>query len=128
VFANAHSQLIAPLTAAALSALPLGQTAYAELLIKVDKSAQRMSVSVNGEQLYNWPVTTGGSGYDTPGGTSSHSAWRSTTIATSTTMRRCPIRSFLPRLAMLSTALALGFDFVVADDCHDFCASPILRF
>jgi len=62
------SQLIAPLSAAAISALPLGQTAYAELLIKVDKSAQRMAVSVNGEQLYNWPVTTGGSGYDTPGG------------------------------------------------------------
>ena len=46
MFANAHSQLIAPLTAAALSALPLGQTAYAELLIKVDKSTQRMAVSV----------------------------------------------------------------------------------
>ena len=63
------SQLIAPLSAAAISALPLGQTAYAELLIKVDKTAQRMTVSVNGEQLYNWPVTTGASGYDTPGGT-----------------------------------------------------------
>jgi hypothetical protein len=58
--------LIAPLTDAAISALPLGQTAYAELLIKVDKSAQRMTVSVNGEHLYDWPVTTGGSGYDTP--------------------------------------------------------------
>jgi hypothetical protein len=63
------SQLIAPLSAAAISALPLGQTAYAKLLSKVDKSAQRMAVLVNGEQLYNWPVTTGGSGYDTPGGT-----------------------------------------------------------
>jgi hypothetical protein len=28
-----------------------------------------MTVTVNGEQLYNWPVTTGGSGYDTPSGT-----------------------------------------------------------
>ncbi|MGB9328787.1 MAG: L,D-transpeptidase [Pseudolabrys sp.] len=63
------SHLIAPLTAAAMSALPLGQAAYAELLIKVDKSAQHMTVAVNGEQLYNWPVTTGGSGYDTPSGT-----------------------------------------------------------
>jgi len=63
------SHLIAPLTAAAMSALPLGQAAYAELLIKVDKSAQHMTVTVNGEQLYNWPVTTGGSGYDTPSGT-----------------------------------------------------------
>ena len=60
--------LIALLTAAIL-ALPLNQAAYAELLIKVDKSAQRMTVTVNGEQLYDWPVTTGGSGYDTPSGT-----------------------------------------------------------
>jgi hypothetical protein len=63
------NRLIVPLTAGAISALPLGQAAYAELLIKVDKSVQRMTVTVNGEQLYNWPVTTGGSGYDTPGGT-----------------------------------------------------------
>src|SRR5215471_16473104 len=62
------SNLIAPLTAVAISALPLGQVAYAELLIKVDKSTQRMTVMVNGVQLYNWPVTTGGSGYDTPRG------------------------------------------------------------
>jgi hypothetical protein len=62
------SNLIAPLTAAAISALPVGQAAYAEVLIKVDKSTQRMTVTVNGVQLYNWPVTTGGSGYDTPGG------------------------------------------------------------
>jgi len=32
------THLIAPLTAAAISALPLSQAAYAELLIKVDKS------------------------------------------------------------------------------------------
>src|SRR5215475_6480210 len=63
------SHLIAPLTAAAISALPFGQAAYAELLIKVDKAAQRMTVTVNGAQLYDWPVSTGGSGYDTPSGT-----------------------------------------------------------
>jgi hypothetical protein len=56
-----RNHLIAPLSAAAISALPLGQTAFAELLIKVDKSAQRTAVSVNGEQLYNcrtggWPM------------------------------------------------------------------------
>ena len=28
-----------------------------------------MTVTVNGEQLYDWPVSTGGSGYDTPSGT-----------------------------------------------------------
>ena len=62
------NRLIVPLTAAVISAVPLSQAAYAELLIKVDKSTQRMTVTVNGVQLYNWPVTTGGSGYDTPGG------------------------------------------------------------
>ena len=45
------SHLIASLTAAAISALPLGQAAYAELLIKVDKSAQRMTVAVNGSSF-----------------------------------------------------------------------------
>ena len=28
-----------------------------------------MTVTVNGEQLYDWPVSSGGSGYDTPSGT-----------------------------------------------------------
>jgi hypothetical protein len=28
-----------------------------------------MTVTVNGEQLYEWPVSTGGRGYDTPSGT-----------------------------------------------------------
>ena len=62
--------LIAPLIAATVAVLTLlGQAAHAELLINVDKSSQRMTVTVNGEQLYDWPVTTGGSGYDTPSGT-----------------------------------------------------------
>ena len=60
--------LIAPLTAAAISAMALSQSAYAELLIKVDKSAQHMTVTVDGKQLYDWPVSTGGGGYDTPSG------------------------------------------------------------
>ena len=54
------NRFIAPLTAATVAALTLGQAAHAELLINVDKSAQRMTVTVNGEQLYDWPVTTGG--------------------------------------------------------------------
>ena len=62
------NRFIAPMIAAAISALPLGHASYAELLVKVDKSAQRMTVALNGAQLYDWPVTTGGSGYDTPSG------------------------------------------------------------
>ena len=63
------SRSIAPLVAAIVAVLMLGQAANADLLIEVDKSAQRMTVIVNGEQLYEWPVSTGGSGYDTPNGT-----------------------------------------------------------
>jgi len=62
-------RLISPLTAAIVAVLMLGQAAYADLLIQIDKSAQRMTVTVNGEQLYVWPVSTGGDGYDTPSGT-----------------------------------------------------------
>jgi L,D-transpeptidase catalytic domain len=63
------NRLIAPLTAATVTLLTLGQAAHADLLIEVDKSAQRMTVTVNGEQLYEWPVSTGGRDYDTPSGT-----------------------------------------------------------
>jgi L,D-transpeptidase catalytic domain len=62
-------RFIAVLAAATVAVLTLGQAAHADLLIEVDKSAQRMTVTVNGEQLYNWPVSTGGQGYDTPSGT-----------------------------------------------------------
>jgi len=63
------SQLIVPLTAAILTALPFGAAVDAALLIKVDKSAQRMTVTVDGNRLYDWPVSTGGGGYETPSGT-----------------------------------------------------------
>jgi hypothetical protein len=56
------------LTAGIFAALALGQAALAALLIHVDKSAQRMTVTVDGKQLYDWPVSTGGGGYDTPSG------------------------------------------------------------
>lgn len=62
------NRLIASLAAAAVAVLTLGQAAHADLLIQVDKSTQRMTVTVDGKQLYDWPVSTGGSGYDTPSG------------------------------------------------------------
>ena len=61
-------RLIAPLIAPAVAVLVLGQTARADLLIQVDKSTQRMTVTVDGKQLYDWPVSSGGRGYDTPSG------------------------------------------------------------
>src|SRR5262249_4400897 len=42
--------------------------AAADLLITVDKSAQRMAVWVDGTQRYFWKVSTGAPGYDTPAG------------------------------------------------------------
>jgi hypothetical protein len=43
-------------------------SAQADLLIRVDKAAQRMTVTVDGVQRHVWPVSTGRSGYITPSG------------------------------------------------------------
>jgi hypothetical protein len=55
--------LLAPFLAAAV----IG-TAQAEILITVDKSAQRMTVTRDGGALYTCPVSTRRSGYATPSG------------------------------------------------------------
>ena len=60
-------RLIPPL-AAAVAVLTFGQAARADLLIEIDKSTQRMTVTVDGRKLYEWPVATGADGYDTPSG------------------------------------------------------------
>ena len=54
--------------AAAVAALAFAAPARADLLIQVDKSAQRMTVSADGALLYTWPVSTGIARYDTPNG------------------------------------------------------------
>ncbi|HJE25862.1 MAG TPA: L,D-transpeptidase [Methylorubrum populi] len=53
-------------TCLVLAAAPL--PARADLLIAVDKDAQRMSVAVDGQVRYTWPVSTGVAGHDTPNG------------------------------------------------------------
>jgi hypothetical protein len=53
---------------AAFAVLAVASPARANVMILIDKSAQKMSVTVNGEDRYVWPVSTGRSGYDTPGG------------------------------------------------------------
>jgi hypothetical protein len=50
--------------AASLAAAP----AQAAVLVTIDKSVQQMTVSVDGRPLYQWPVSTGKAGYDTPNG------------------------------------------------------------
>ena len=56
------------LAVAIVTLLTFGKPVRAELLIKIDKSSQRMVVMVNGWPLYKWPVSTGRAGYDTPSG------------------------------------------------------------
>jgi len=42
--------------------------ARADVVVQIDKSSQRMAVSVDGMTRYNWPISTGRSGYGTPSG------------------------------------------------------------
>ena len=60
--------LSASLLAAAF-ALPLATPSHANVVIAIDKSTQTMNVSVDGTERYNWPVSTGRPGYETPSGT-----------------------------------------------------------
>ena len=39
------------------------------ILITIDKSKQKMTVSLDGVEKYVWPVSTGQAGYSTPSGT-----------------------------------------------------------
>jgi len=59
-----------PGTALALTGalLALGTPARANILITVDKSVQQMTVTVDGDPRYIWPVSTGRMGYNTPSG------------------------------------------------------------
>ncbi|HTE75890.1 MAG TPA: L,D-transpeptidase family protein [Xanthobacteraceae bacterium] len=59
--------MLASLFTAALT-LPLASLASASILVTIDKSAQQMSVAVDGAQRYVWPISTGRPGYDTPNG------------------------------------------------------------
>lgn len=58
-------------TALAALMLLLGTgLAYAErVVISIDKVTQKMSVTVDGQEEYVWPVSTGAAGYATPSGT-----------------------------------------------------------
>ncbi|MBR1210941.1 L,D-transpeptidase [Bradyrhizobium sp. JYMT SZCCT0180] len=50
-----------------MSALALSP-ARAAVVVQIDKSSQRMAVSIDGATRYSWPVSTGRSGYGTPSG------------------------------------------------------------
>jgi len=54
--------------AALICALGLAPPAQAAVQITIDKSAQLMTVERDGRALYQWPVSTGKAGFDTPSG------------------------------------------------------------
>jgi lipoprotein-anchoring transpeptidase ErfK/SrfK len=53
---------------ATLVALFATAPARAELVVHISKGAQRMTVSRDGQPLYQWVISTGRSGYGTPSG------------------------------------------------------------
>jgi lipoprotein-anchoring transpeptidase ErfK/SrfK len=61
---RARRTVAAAAVVAGLSLTP----ARADLVVQIDKSSQRMAVSVDGIRRYNWPVSTGRNGYRTPRG------------------------------------------------------------
>jgi L,D-transpeptidase-like protein len=64
-----------PLRALALVAALLAPvSASAAIVVQIDKSTQRMTVSRDGERLHTWPVSTGKRGFSTPSG--SYKAFR----------------------------------------------------
>jgi lipoprotein-anchoring transpeptidase ErfK/SrfK len=61
--------ILAATLAATLAALTLASPgARAEVLVVVDKSTQRMTVTVDGAERHAWPVSTGTADYATPAG------------------------------------------------------------
>ena len=66
---NFCKQRLAMLVIAAAFVVATFASARADVVVQIDKSAQRMSVSVDGVTRYNWPVSTGRAGYGTPNGT-----------------------------------------------------------
>ena len=52
-----------------ICAMSAGNAFAKSLLITINKSSQKMTVAVDGEDTYTWLVSTGASGYSTPSGT-----------------------------------------------------------
>lgn len=57
-----------PFAAAILISALASSPARAGVVVQIDKSSQRMAVSIDGATRYSWPVSTGRRGYGTPSG------------------------------------------------------------
>jgi hypothetical protein len=67
-FSRISSPKLAATLIAAVLTLPFASAARADIQINIDKATQHMTVAVDGAQRYDWPVSTGRPGYDTPTG------------------------------------------------------------
>jgi hypothetical protein len=72
---------VGPELKSSLAATPIPENTKPVILINIDKSKQRMTVSVDGVETFDWPVSTGRAGYSTPSGnytaTSMNEIWYS---------------------------------------------------
>ena len=62
------SRVVSVMTLVAALTAGFASLGSAEVVIKVDKLNQRMTVLVDGTQRWQWPVSTGMRGHDTPSG------------------------------------------------------------
>ncbi len=65
---NESANVCAGAAPAADTATAPAEPAKSTVFVSIDKATQRMTVFVNGEQRYDWPVSTGLNGYSTPSG------------------------------------------------------------
>ena len=94
--------------AIAVSGLTLSASfARAELLIEIDKTTQRMTVTRDGAQLYVWPVSTGAPATTPRPAVTRPFAWRKITSRANGTTRRCPIPCSSPSRATPSMAASM---------------------
>ena len=72
---------VGPELKSSLAATSIPENTKPVILINIDKSKQRMTVSVDGVETFDWPVSTGRAGYSTPSGnytaTSMNEIWYS---------------------------------------------------
>ena len=66
--------IVTAMILAAVLTVAGGAAANAGILIQINKMSQRMTVTVDGQMRYTWPVSTGRVGYATPSG--SYTAFR----------------------------------------------------
>ena len=63
-----HCRAVFVIAALASALLSAAQRAEADVVVRVDRASQTMDVSIDGADLYRWPVSTAKPGYLTPPG------------------------------------------------------------